>query len=360
LLIIFIVLVILLVGRLILHFKRKRYWLFYYLGATFTTTIVLVLTLRRFGVDQYLVNAASYHVYLVANHIFGLPLEILSNGRFQLLLSDGGSSILKLGIECSAIIESSLLISLLVFLPIFSLRQRILRASFGLVVTYVINLCRLLIIVLMAYKFGPDYIFLAHALVGRFFFFVAELLLYWYLFTKPMVKAVGDSIAQRMPLARIARSGHALSWRNTYGQAITIFILVAILASSFGFTDKWQKAFVSQKSGENQPSILGGSMTLFEEISIKDLDAGNIAIYNFSFNQTKSINLQVIEAKEPVMIEVYLNDKFQNRTLVKPNQLINNNFVFSGPIIILPDDILKIIIKNTGENSSGYYIEILQ
>ena len=360
LLIIFIIIVILLVSRIIILFEKKRYWLFYYMGATFTTTISLILILRHFGIDQLLVKAASFHVYLVADRLLNLPLELLSNGRFQLFLPDGGSSILKLGIECSAIIESSLLVSLLIFLPFFSLRQRILRAFLGLVSTYVINLGRLLIIVLITHRFGPDYIFVAHAFVGRFFFFIAEILLYWWLFTKPMVRSVGDSIAKNKPLAVIARSGQALRWRNTYLQAAASIVLASILAITFGISNDWQKAFISQKTDETKPAILGKYSHTLEDIFIQNLASGQSATYNFSFVQLKSLNLQIIEAGEPLMVEVYLSNKFQNRTYVKPDQLRSTNSLFDKSLTVLPNDVLKIIIKNTGTNPSNYYLQVVE
>src|SRR3990167_8043631 len=91
---------------LVLVFRRHRQWLFYYLFGAFGLTIQLVLLAEYSGLDQVLVNVASYHVYILSK-FFGLGIELLSNGRFQLIHPEGGTDILKLGIECSAIVESS-------------------------------------------------------------------------------------------------------------------------------------------------------------------------------------------------------------------------------------------------------------
>src|SRR3990167_4630558 len=125
---------------LVLIFRKHRQWLFYYLVAAFGLTIQLVFLAEYTGLDQILVNIASFHVKLISTNLFNLQMELLSNGRFQLIHPVGGTDILKLGIECSAVLESSILLALIIFYPLFNWRQKVLRASFGLVVTYVINI----------------------------------------------------------------------------------------------------------------------------------------------------------------------------------------------------------------------------
>lgn len=353
--VIFVIIVLVFVGRLILHFKRKRYWLFYYLGATFTTTIVLILMLRRFGIDQYLVNAASYHVYLLANRLLHLPLDLLSNGRFQLLSPDGGSSILKLGIECSAVIESSILFSLLIFYPIFSLRQRLLRITLGLTLTYVINIIRLMIIVSIAYKFGSDYIFIAHALVGRVFFFLFEILLYWWVFTKPVVKSVGDSITKKIPLQVTARSGHSLQWRYTFAQATIVLLLISILGTSFVISNDWQKAFIGQKPAEKQ--VMGEEIT---PIKINNLSPGQSQTQLFHADHNSLVNLKIIEAKERMKIEIRINDRFVNRNFQSADYPIFEQMTFENPINIKKGDIFEIIITNLGTNKASFNLGLIR
>jgi len=360
---------------LVLVFRRHRQWLFYYLIAAFGFTIQLVFLAEHFGLDQLLVNLASFHVNLISKNIFHIPMELMSNGRFQIILTDGGSSILKLGIECSAILESSIIFSLLIFYPLFSLRQRILRVIFGLVVTYVINILRLMIIVLMAYKFGPDYIFLAHAGVARVFFFVCELLLYWYLMTKPTVKSVGESIMAKQPLAEAARVGHALRMRHAIAQVMIIFIVIGLSVSSFIASDEWRKAFVPV-ARQNRPviyqeetgmekakeSVLGetnGSNRL-DQSTIKDLAPGEEWKVRQSFLEFEQINIQVSEGRGPVALEVYVNDIFQNRAIVETQGIILDYKVFGKEIEVNDGDILEIRVKNLGQQPSNYLIEIIR
>ncbi len=377
---------------LIILFRKYRQWLFYYLFGAFGLTLMLIFLAEYSGLDQILVNITSYHVDLLAKAFPNINIELMSNGRFQIFRPDGGSDILKLGIECSAIVELSILISLLIFYPLFSLRQRLLRITFGLVVTYVINLIRVMIIVLMADKFGSDYIFVAHAGVARLFFFVCELILYWYLLTKPTVKSVGDSINHRIPLAKTARSGHSLMWRHTVAQAVLVLIIFGLSALSFKSSNEWKKAFVNLEKQErpiiyedetgieektsykeDQQEILGEEQeklldkevlgTESQLITLSSINLINITPQSQSQHPLRisdiiPINIHVAESSQPVQIDIYLNGKFHNRTRAE-NVSESNQKLFKEDIVVGPGDILELRITNVGKKISNYQIDLV-
>lgn len=374
---------------LILVFRRQRQWLFYYLVAAFGLTIQLVFLAEYFGIDQLLVNVASFHVSLISKIFYHIPIELLSNGRFELLYLDGSSSILKLGIECSAVLESSVIFSLIVFYPLFDFKQKILRATFGLVITYVINIFRLMVIVLMAYKFGPDYIFVAHAGVARAFFFVFELLLYWYLITKPTVKTVGDAITDGKSLAEVSRVGRSLKLQHAIIQGAVIFLVVITSVASFGLSSDWHKAFVKvtppkrpliykdetsievvpapqEESGIKKYCVLPdyakilGVFTERQLIQTNSLKPNKEAIYQLQFTDYKLINMSMSSGNQPVMIEVSIDNQFVNRTILVPqkNKKINVDQVFADLLKLNSGKTLEITIKNMGKSSAKYTLEI--
>lgn len=357
---------------LVLVFRRHRQWLFYYLIAAFGLTLQLVFLAEHFGLDQTLVNLASFHVNLISKNIFHIPMELMSNGRFQLLLSDSSSSILKLGIECSAILESSIIFSLIIFYPLFNSSQKILRAVFGLVITYVINICRLMIIVLMAHKFGPDYIFLAHAGVARVFFFLFELLLYWYLMTKPSVKTVGLAIKEGTSLAEAAKIGHAFQLRHAYGQLAVVILVIGLSLGSFKMSDEWQKAFVPIARQErpiiyqdetslesSSKEILGAESQVFDQLKIDNLSGQEEYIYRFDVTDFSLLNAYLVEGSQPIMVEVFLNEKFQDRSIIgATGEPILKRFFFSEPLKVSGSDIVELRFRNLKEVPSNYQIEI--
>jgi len=68
--------------------------------------------------------------------------------------------------------------------------------SIGLVATAIANIIRVLIIVGMAHSIGRGAIFLAHAVVGRLFFFACVIGLFWYIVTRPTVEEVAKMVRE--------------------------------------------------------------------------------------------------------------------------------------------------------------------
>ena len=239
---------------LILLFRKHRQWLFYYLFASFGLTLMMVLTAEHFGWDQIMVNIGSFHTSLLAK-VLGIPNELLSNARLMLPASQGGTTILKLGIECSAILEASILVSLIFFYPAFRPRQKLLKIIFGLAITYVINILRMLIILYITYRYGSDSIYIAHALIARFFFFAAVIALYWYIITKPSIKAVGLAIRNGVKVDHLTASGREASLVHSLAQATAVILILSVGLASFGWSKDWQKAFGKLPPKQERPII---------------------------------------------------------------------------------------------------------
>ncbi len=63
-----------------------------------------------------------------------------------------------------------------------------------MVATYILNLFRILLIVWIIDVFGTGWVFPAHAVFGRVFFFIGTVALYWYLVTRPSIGILGRKI----------------------------------------------------------------------------------------------------------------------------------------------------------------------
>lgn len=371
---------------LVLIFRKHRQWLFYYLIAAFGLTLQLVLLVEYLGWDQILVNVASFHVSIIGQYLFHVPLELLTQGRFQIIMSDGSSSILKLGIECSAVLESAIVLSLIIFYPLFNISQKILRVIFALVVTYVINILRLMIIVLMAYKFGPDYIFIAHAGVARLFFFGCELLLYWYLMTKPSVKSVGVAIKNNIPLGVASHIGHALQLRNAIMQVAVILIIVGLGFGSFKMNNDWQKT-LAPVAKENRPIIYkdetslekpaadsgqilgaednklnnGANEQILSDFVFESILSQEEKSYEYTVLEAGKYNIRLVQGTQPVKIEIYKNGQLANITdvdLPKEGPILDQN-VFYQLVSAEPGDTLEVKFVNTGTLTASYVAEII-
>lgn len=231
---------------LIIFFRKHREWLLYYVLGAFGFTLIVTLLVRYLEVENILVAIEVFHTNLVSQFI-NIPAQALSAGRLRLPMVHG-MTILGIGIECSAVLEMSALVGLIAFYPAFSLYRKIMKIIAGLAITYVINIIRMIIIVAMTYHLGNNYVFIAHAIVGRLFFFVCIIVLYWYLITEPTIKGIGSFLSQgqkvtpqtlvKEPLGLIARSGIFM--------LITPALVGGLTALSFMHSDQWRTAFQGQ------------------------------------------------------------------------------------------------------------------
>lgn len=120
---------------------------------------------------------------------FGIHLQFVDATTFLVPDSSGWSG-LNIGIECSTIIEMSIFVALVLFYPKLTLSRRWWSLAVGIVGTYLLNLLRIMIIVLMIVVWGKPAVPLAHTVVGRLVYFVGVVGLYWYLLTKPTLYMV--------------------------------------------------------------------------------------------------------------------------------------------------------------------------
>lgn len=99
-----------------------------------------------------------------------------------------GAITVSIDLECSGVIEISAFLSLLFLFSVYKIPERIYIGIIGTLYTIVTNAFRISIICLFIYFFGTDYYYLAHTFIGRIVFYVLQVVLYFYVFTRPQIK----------------------------------------------------------------------------------------------------------------------------------------------------------------------------
>jgi exosortase family protein XrtG len=174
---------------------RTRRWLVFYITGAFGFILLVVYGASMLGLDKSLEVLEASQV-LVMSRFVGLHLGVLG-GNGLAIPNLTGWAVFNIGVECSAILEMSAIIGLVAFYPAFSPQRRVLTAIVGFAATYVINLFRVLLIVSLINAFGTSWVFPAHAVFGRMFFFAGTVALYWYLMTRPTIGVVRDQLNAR-------------------------------------------------------------------------------------------------------------------------------------------------------------------
>ncbi len=110
--------------------------------------------------------------------------------RYGVIFIESGKEALTVNIdlECSGIIEISAFIALISFFEVYSIPERIYVGIAGSLYTLVTNAIRIAVICTFIHFAGTDYYYMAHTFIGRIVFYVLQVLLYFFVFTKFQVK----------------------------------------------------------------------------------------------------------------------------------------------------------------------------
>ena len=185
----------------IAFFRAYRIWLIYYtLGAVGLALILVHVTQSLTPGFLVYETATSYVAHYLAE-LAGLPTRIFEAAPDTILVlviaQEIGWTALQVGIESSGLLETTILIGLIAFYPGWPRTRKTVFIIVGVLVTFLANICRLLIIILMLHYLGKDWLLIAHTLVGKVVFFVLAIAIYWYLLTLPTIRDLGRKASLR-------------------------------------------------------------------------------------------------------------------------------------------------------------------
>jgi exosortase family protein XrtG len=110
--------------------------------------------------------------------------------RYGVIFIDSakGAITVNIDLECSGVIEISAFLSLLFLFSVYNIPERIYIGVIGTLYTIITNALRITVICFVIHFFGTDYYYFAHTLIGRIIFYVLQVVLYFYVFTRPQIK----------------------------------------------------------------------------------------------------------------------------------------------------------------------------
>lgn len=172
--------------------------------------VVLLEILRKAGLKfwRYMFGSCGVFLFLM---VFARPFAVMPlarlvaalagiigkvTGLFQAYFRYGvifissakGAITVNIDLECSGIIEISAFISLLAFFAVYNVPERIYIGIIGTLYTLLTNALRIVLICFVIHFFGTDYYYLAHTFIGRIVFYILQVLLYFYVFTRPQIR----------------------------------------------------------------------------------------------------------------------------------------------------------------------------
>lgn len=174
--------------------RSRRRWLSYYITAGLGFVLVALTIVRSLGIDAVVEGIEAVQVVAIARTV-GLGLGTFG-GSTLTIPTESGWAVFDIGIECSGLLEMFVFTSLVGFYPAFSAKRRVATIAVGVVATWIINIARILLIIAIISAMGVDWVYAAHAVFGRVFFFAATVVTYWYLVTRPTVSIVAADLSE--------------------------------------------------------------------------------------------------------------------------------------------------------------------
>lgn len=135
--------------------------------------------------QDYLVWLFSTSLTTVAGFFGNLTGYFSTAGSNSLVVSHGTQTLyLYIDFECSGLIETTAFCGLIAFYPLYPLNERLLLALTGSLYIFIANLLRIFLITTLLYYGGSSYFYLGHSILGRLFFYILVIILYYSVFTR--------------------------------------------------------------------------------------------------------------------------------------------------------------------------------
>jgi exosortase family protein XrtG len=172
----------------LLALRRMRFGLIGYVWGAFGLAALFILA-SQIGQWNLPLGSLEANIVVALANALGMHLAFLDPA--SLIVPDPtGWSIMRIGVECSTLIEAAVFGGLMMFYPRFPPGERLVRLTAGLGATFLINLARLSVIVGMVTTMGKPAVPWAHAVVGRLVFFIGVVTVYWRMMTLPTLRMV--------------------------------------------------------------------------------------------------------------------------------------------------------------------------
>jgi exosortase family protein XrtG len=181
--------------------RQYRIWILYYLVGTVGLAYLSVYIISKVLVfEPILAHSVAIAVHDSLNFI-NIPTEIFQNAPGVLLVlvvtQKVGWTVLQIGVESSGLLEICVLVSLVVFYPLWTWRKKVMMGLIGIAFTWFANVARMLLIALMLHFFGKEALVIAHTFIGKAFFFLVTIGIYWFLVTANSLPDIKRKILAR-------------------------------------------------------------------------------------------------------------------------------------------------------------------
>ena len=182
-------------------FYRNRIWLLYYLVGAIGLAFIIIFMGRAFFLEAAMEQVVAQTVHQTCK-LAGIPTRIFESAPGALLVmviaQDIGWTVIQIGIECSGLLETSAMLGMVLFYPVWSWGKRLMLTAIGIITIFMANIIRLFFIVEILHHGGKDTIFISHTIAGRAIFFIIVVGIYWFVITRPTLSTIRNKLRREM------------------------------------------------------------------------------------------------------------------------------------------------------------------
>ena len=183
-------------------FRWRRIWLPYYATGSVGLALLIVFAgTRLIPMEYWMEYATAFSAHAISQSA-GIPTRVFEAAPGNILVwvvvQSPGWTVVRVDLECSGLLELATLAGLILFYPAWTFKQRVGLVLVGWLATFVANIIRVLVIILILHVMGKQSIFVAHTIIGRLIFFALVAGVYWVILTRGTLKALQKRLAERM------------------------------------------------------------------------------------------------------------------------------------------------------------------
>lgn len=185
----------------VLFFRANRIWLPYYVIGAVGFALIIIFVGRATFVESSLQQVVAAGVHAISS-LTPVPTRIFQSapGAIMILVVDQsvGWTMLQITVESSGLLETGVISGMLMFYPGWSFRKRLGLSVVAILATYVANIIRLMVIVIVIHYGGKDTLLVSHTILGRAVFFVGVIIIYWYLISRPTLRTIAGKLEDEL------------------------------------------------------------------------------------------------------------------------------------------------------------------
>ena len=165
--------------------KREKLTAFYFIIGSSGLFSFIFLVFKN--ILSIFFTSVLEFILSMLNNIFSF-YQVYPNYNMLFVNNSSGSISLVIDYECCGLIEILVASSIILFFPLFNFSRKLICTIIGFLYIMLANSIRLLVVTYVIYRYGNNFYYTAHSVVGRIVFYILTVIFYFYMLSWQQIK----------------------------------------------------------------------------------------------------------------------------------------------------------------------------